>query len=646
LDRIFDSRFVVNPDTDLVTITIGGNDLGFRTIIEECVKFACDTEPRFEGKTKTLQEWVPGALADLEAHLSSLFSQIRSLARNASVLVLEYPYVVADPADHGFQQCPSLDSIIVDTLYEGEISPAEQLIIRDDVVDGLNATIRAAAVEAGVHVVALGNEFAGREICGSSGDEWFNGLNDFRVFDPGQGHPNVKGHDAYAKAVNTFLAVNQQSPPNGLLLNGLPANPDPLAGVSGLTTPQGVSPAGSLGELGVESAFALPCPARNTYIPGQVIRVIGVGFKPRTAVQVEVVAAGGTFNAFLGSATSDSEGNLDATVSLPAVIPSPIAVSVDARGASPNSAERLLTATILIQPSFDDDVDQDGIPDACDTCPDVFGSYQGDADADGLGDICDVCPNDYANDLDGDGVCAPADSCPSDPLNDVDGDGHCAAQDNCPGVANPAQVDTDGDGKGNACDGDLDGDGAVGTLDSAVFTQCYGLATGLGMGPSDDPTCEESDMNSDGMVDDLDFGLLRLLFDAPGADWDGDGIPDDGDGTGTAGDGPCPNGVTLACDDNCRYRANPGQGDADGDGGGDACRCGDMNGNGMVDGPDLTLYKRHFGGLASPFSTDRCGVSPAADGGTCDGADLTVIKRFFGGLPPGIANTCAAYLGP
>ena len=57
-------------------------------------------------------------------------------------------------------------------------------------------------------------------------------------------------------------------------------------------------------------------------------------------------------------------------------------------------------------------------------------------------------------------------------------------------------------------------------------------------------------------------------------------------------------------------------------------------------------YKRYFGGLPSPFSTDRCGVSPAADGGTCDGADLTVIKRFFGGLPPGIANTCAAYVGP
>ena len=71
-----------------------------------------------------------------------------------------------------------------------------------------------------------------------------------------------------------------------------------------------------------------------------------------------------------------------------------------------------------------------------------------------------------------------------------------------------------------------------------------------------------------------------------------------------------------------------------------------MNGNGLIDGADLTLYMRYFGGLSSPFSLDRCGVSPAPDGGACDGADLTVIKRYFGGLPPGITNTCSAYVGP
>jgi hypothetical protein len=98
--------------------------------------------------------------------------------------------------------------------------------------------------------------------------------------------------------------------------------------------------------------------------------------------------------------------------------------------------------------------------------------------------------------------------------------------------------------------------------------------------------------------------------------------------------------------DNCPFRANLGQEDTSCNRIGNACTCGDMNGDGFVDGADLTLYKRFFGGLTSPFSGDRCGVSPAPDGGACNGADLTIIKRFFGGLPPGITNSCSAFVGP
>ena len=37
-------------------------------------------------------------------------------------------------------------------------------------------------------------------------------------------------------------------------------------------------------------------------------------------------------------------------------------------------------------------------------------------------------------------------------MNDVDGDGVCGDLDNCPGMYNPDQLDSDGDGVGDACD--------------------------------------------------------------------------------------------------------------------------------------------------------------------------------------------------
>lgn len=94
------------------------------------------------------------------------------------------------------------------------------------------------------------------------------------------------------------------------------------------------------------------------------------------------------------------------------------------------------------------DWDGDGVPDVLDNCPDFANPDQLDTDGDGLGDYCE-------GDDDNDGVNDGQDNCPltANPgQEDTDNEGIGNACDNCPTVANFNQADADQDGIGDVCD--------------------------------------------------------------------------------------------------------------------------------------------------------------------------------------------------
>ncbi len=92
------------------------------------------------------------------------------------------------------------------------------------------------------------------------------------------------------------------------------------------------------------------------------------------------------------------------------------------------------------------------------------------------------------------------------PSLDADIDGILDGVDNCRLVANPTQLDSNGDGYGNLCDADLNNSGLVTTADYGI------LRTVLGQAASASATAAAADLNGSGTVTTADFGILRAVL--------------------------------------------------------------------------------------------------------------------------------------
>jgi lysophospholipase L1-like esterase len=156
--------------TNLVTITIGGNDAGFTTVFEDCV---LDSDSGCISEIDSAENFVR---TTLPARLDNVYSSVRSHAPNATVIVLGYPR---------FYQVPGSCIVGLSNTKRTAINGGADLL--DTTISG------EVAKFAGFHYADVRSAFSAHEIC-SSGTSWLHSVDFTHITD--SYHPTKAGYSS------------------------------------------------------------------------------------------------------------------------------------------------------------------------------------------------------------------------------------------------------------------------------------------------------------------------------------------------------------------------------------------------------------------------------------------------------------------
>jgi lysophospholipase L1-like esterase len=181
----------LRPDTELVSLTIGGNDVGFTGIIGDCAvrsplrpRGAACKDYFTSGGADRLAARIAAAAPKVAAALAA----IKDRSPNATVVLVGYPTILPDTGPGCFPEVP--------------FSSGDVAYLRG-VEKELNAMLAEQADLAGVEYVDTYTPTIGHDVCTPPGTRWVEGLVPTAPAAPV--HPNALGEAAMARATVAAL---------------------------------------------------------------------------------------------------------------------------------------------------------------------------------------------------------------------------------------------------------------------------------------------------------------------------------------------------------------------------------------------------------------------------------------------------------
>lgn len=358
-------EFVKMYKPKVITLTIGGNDLGFGEKLASCITPGTCRIASGEGKADFAKE-IRDQYDNLKPFYEKLYEESGNTAR---IFVLGYPQFISGTAGA---------SCGVNTKF---LDDNERKAIKAGVTY-FNNVIEQAAKAAGVKYIDIEDSLQGGRLCDES-QAYMTGIstlggNEFQE----SFHPNAKGHHRIAMQVwdqvHNESLLEYSICPDTVIENRCD---DTTATKEAIIIP----PYFQVTEPGYSIEYASDMTSGSVAkgVPLNVIRSV-YSFEPGSVVEFTLFSD----PVELGDYIAGSDGSLDAQVQIPNSIPVGYHTLV-ADGVTYSGEPIRYEQIILVRGADPNDIDEDGAPDEQQACGPFMIASGVDADLDGVDDACD-----------------------------------------------------------------------------------------------------------------------------------------------------------------------------------------------------------------------------------------------------------------
>lgn len=351
--RVKQIEFVKKYQPKVITLTAGGNDVGFGKKIQSCIDprvsiLTCDWA---KNEMDTLGSQIKGQFDQLV----ELYKELKAASPGSKIYAIGYPQFITDaePAACG--------------LNAGAIDLDERrMVVR--ATQYMNEVIEAAARKAGVKYVDISQALNGGKMC-EKHQIYMTGI--VGLGEQESYHPNKFGHTVI------FVEIAKQLNHESLLTY----SKYPTAGDESVNAPSSI-----YFDKGAPSSVNTTMLANSKPSKGskQKVALAKNSLQPGSSARVEIRSK----PVDLGSYTVLNDGSMKETITIPDNIPTGYH-TLFIYGKSASGEDIKITQTLLVTGKDKEDLDDDGVKDANQPCGAFLKPSGKDEDLDGIDDACD-----------------------------------------------------------------------------------------------------------------------------------------------------------------------------------------------------------------------------------------------------------------